>query len=62
MVKRQLDGAVDEPLAHQDILKSDMTVVTVHIFCEKSIGLHLAEPILTAGRLLRLAVQQMKFG
>ena len=43
MVKRKLGGAVDESSADQKILK-------LYITCEKSGGLHLAEPGLTAGR------------
>ena len=50
MVKRKLDGAVDESSADRKILKRDMTVHT----CEKSGGLHLAEPGLTAGWLAGL--------
>ena len=46
MVKRKLDGAVDESSADQKINKSDAVLT-----CEKSGGLHLVEPGLTVGRL-----------
>ena len=56
MVKRKLDGAVDES-------KKIVNSTQLHITCEKSEGLHLVEPGITAGRLAgRPAVQQMKFG
>ena len=44
VVKRKLDGAVD---GFSKIRKSDQLYAT----CEKSGGLHLAEPGLMAGRL-----------
>ena len=43
MVKRKLDGAVDESSADQDFHKRGIT-------CDRSGGLHLVEPGLTAGR------------
>ena len=45
MVKRKLDGAVDESSADQEIRKTDATYIT----CEKSGGLHLVELGLMAG-------------
>ena len=48
MVKRKLDGAVDESSADQKIHEWD---ATVNITCEISGGLYLVEPGLTAGRL-----------
>ena len=50
MVKRKLDGAVDKSSADREIRKSNATT------CEKSGGLHLAEPGLWQ------AVWEMKFG
>ena len=47
MVKRKLDGTVDESSADQEICKSD---ATVHIPCEKPGGLLLAELGLKAVR------------
>ena len=47
MVKRKLDGAVDE--------SSEKFVnhgTQLYITCKKSVGLHLAEPSLMAGRLV----------
>ena len=52
MVKRKLDGTVDESSADRKIRKSYVT-------CEKSGGLHLSEPGLTAGG---LSIRQTKFG
>ena len=53
MVKRKLHGTVDESSTGQEICK----------FGEKSEGLHLAKPGLTAGwQAGWLAVQQTKFG
>ena len=46
MVERKLDSTVDESLADWEIQKSD---AIVHINCEKSGGLVLAEPSLSAG-------------
>ena len=46
MVKRKLDGAVDESSADHKIRKSDELYITY----EKSGGLYLAEPGLIAGR------------
>ena len=43
VVKRKLDGTVDESSPDQQIHKS-------HTTCEKSGGLHLVEPGLIAGR------------
>ena len=47
IVKRKLDGTVDEASADRKIRKWERLYIT----CEKSGGLHLAEPGLTAGRL-----------
>ena len=47
MVKRKLNGAVNESSANRKIRKWEATVHTVT--CEKSGGLHLAEPSITAG-------------
>jgi len=55
MVKRKLDSAVDESSADHKIHESKWLYIT----CEKSGGLHLAEPGLTAGG---QAVRQIKFG
>ena len=46
MFKRKLEGAVGEPSVDQKICKSNATYIT----CEKSEGLHLAEPGFTTGR------------
>ena len=48
MVKRKIDGAVDKFSADRKIRKSDQL-----LNCEKSRGLHLAEPSLTAGWLTK---------
>ena len=45
MVKRKLDGAVDESSADQKYVNWTQLYIT----CEKSGSLHLAEPGLTAG-------------
>ena len=45
MVKRKLDGAVDESLADQKFVNQTQLYIT----CEKSGGLHLAELVLMAG-------------
>ena len=45
MVKRKLDGTVDESSADQRFINP----TPLYIICEKSGGLHLAEPSLTAG-------------
>ena len=55
MVKRKLDGAVDESSADQDFRK----LAQLYITCERSGGLHLVKLGLTAGR---QAVWQTKFG
>ena len=55
MVKRKLDGAVDESSADIEI----HNYTRLYLTCEKSGALHLAEQDLTAGR---LEVQQTKFG
>ena len=47
MVKRKLVGTVDKSSVDQKIRKWTRLFIT----CEKSGGLHLAEPSLTAGRL-----------
>ena len=44
-VKRKLDGAMDGSSADRKVCKLDVTDAT----CEKSGGLHLVEPSLTAG-------------
>ena len=46
MVKRKLDGTVDESSADRKFINGTQLYIT----CEKSGGLHLAEPGLTAGR------------
>ena len=45
MVKRKLDGTVDESSADQKFVNR----MRLYITCEKSGSLHLAEPGLTAG-------------
>ena len=45
MVKRKLDGTVDKSSADQEI----RNLTRLYITCEKSGGLHLVEPGLTAG-------------
>ena len=47
MVKRKLDGALDESSADQKFVNGTRLYIT----CENSGGLHLAEPGLMAGRL-----------
>ena len=47
MVKRKLDGTVDESSVDQEICKIQRDYIT----CEKSGGLHLVEPGLMAGHL-----------
>ena len=46
MVKRKLDGTVDESSADHKIFNP----MELYTTCEKSGGLHLAEPGLIAGR------------
>ena len=48
MVKRNLDGAVEESSVDQKIQKSD-TIVHTYVTCEKSGGLYRAEPGLMVG-------------
>ena len=55
MVKRKLDGAVDEFSVDREKF---VTRMQLYITCEKSGGLHLAEPGLTAGT---QGGRQMKF-
>ena len=55
MVKRKLDGAVDESSADRDFRNPAQLYIT----SERSGGLHLVEPGLMAGR---PAVWHMKFG
>ena len=55
MVKTKLDGAVDESLVDRKFVNGTRLYIT----CEKSGGLHLAEPSLMAGR---QAGWQTKFG
>ena len=45
IVKRKLDGAVDESSANQEI-----NVIQLYITCEKFGGLQLAKPAFIAGR------------
>ena len=58
MVKRKLDGTVDESST-----KKFVNLMRLYVTWEKSVGLHLAEPGLTAGWLaICLVVRHTKFG
>ena len=49
MVKSKLDGIVNESSADRKIVK----LTRLYVICEKSGGLHLAEPGLTVSRLTK---------